>query len=241
MRFGILGDVHANLAALEAVLAALERERVEHWLCLGDLVGYGADPQACIDLVRDLGPHLVGGNHDWAAAGRLSLEYFNGPARAAILWTQEALPKQTLEWLGGLELTRDLPEHNLTLCHSTLHEPEVFDYLLTPYDAYLSFRSLSTRLALVGHSHVPVTFFDGNPITFTVDTEIQVSGRRAIANVGSVGQPRDDDPRAACGVLDTKTGTLRILRVPYDVEATAARIREAGLPEILGERLLLGR
>ena len=97
MRFGILGDIHANLAALEAVLSALRRENVDEWLCLGDLVGYGADPGPCVEIVRDLDPHLVGGTHDWAAAGRLSLEYFNAPARAAILWTQKMLPKDTLD------------------------------------------------------------------------------------------------------------------------------------------------
>jgi diadenosine tetraphosphatase ApaH/serine/threonine PP2A family protein phosphatase len=241
MRFGILGDVHANLAALQAVLAALEGEGVERYLCLGDLVGYGADPNPCIELVRSLDPVLVGGNHDWAAAGRLSLEYFNEPARAAIRWTRKVVPKADLDWLGSLELTAVLDEHNLTLCHSTLHEPQVFDYLLTPYDAYLSFRDLRTRLGIVGHSHVPVTFFDGNPITFDVGTQVEVAGRRAIANVGSVGQPRDEDPRAAYGVLDTGRGVLRIERVSYDIDATSARIRQEGLPAILGDRLHLGR
>lgn len=239
MRYGILGDVHSNLAALEAVLATLERAQVGRYLCLGDVVGYGADAQACVARVRELDPVIVGGNHDWAVAGRLSLEFFNAPARTAILWTRKALPRKDVAWLGSLELTTTAD--GLTLAHSTVHDPGVFDYLQTPYDAYLSFRSLTSPHAFVGHSHIPITFFDGTTITYTVEERIELAGRRSISNVGSVGQPRDEDPRAACGILDTDTQVLEIRRVPYDVESTAARIRAAGLPALLAERLRLGR
>jgi diadenosine tetraphosphatase ApaH/serine/threonine PP2A family protein phosphatase len=239
LRYGILGDVHSNLAALDAVLATLESAGATRYLCLGDIVGYGADAQACVARVRDLDPVLVGGNHDWAVAGRLSLEFFNAPARTAILWTRKALSRRDVAWLGSLELTTITD--GITLAHSTVHDPAVFDYLQTPYDAYLSFRSLTTPHAFVGHSHIPITFFDGTSITYSVDERIELGARRSISNVGSVGQPRDEDPRAACGVLDTETQVLEILRVPYDVETTAARIRAAGLPALLAERLRLGR
>lgn len=239
MRYGILGDIHSNLAALETVLAALSGEGVSRYLCLGDVVGYGADAQACVAKIRELDPVMVGGNHDWAVAGRLSLDFFNAPARTAILWTRKALPRRDIAWLGQLELSTTTD--GVTLAHSTVHDPGVFDYLQTPYDAYLSFRSLTTPHAFVGHSHIPITFFDGPTITYSVSDQIEIRGRRSISNVGSVGQPRDEDPRSAYGVFDTETGVLEIRRVPYDVEATAARIRAAGLPALLAERLRLGR
>jgi diadenosine tetraphosphatase ApaH/serine/threonine PP2A family protein phosphatase len=239
VRYGILGDIHANLAALRAVVDALAAEGVDAYLCLGDLVGYGADPGPCVEIVRGLEPEIVGGNHDWAAAGRLSLDYFNVPAREAIRWTQQVLPRETLAWLGDLELTRVI--NGITLSHSTLHHPEAFDYLFSPYDAFLSFRHLRTPLALVGHSHVPITFFEGNPVCYTTEDEIHLDSRRAISNIGSVGQPRDEDARAAYGIYDAEARCLTIQRVPYDVEETVTRIREVGLPPILGDRLLVGR
>ncbi len=240
MRYGIFGDVHSNLQALRAVVEALEAERLDGLLCLGDLVGYGADPGPCLEIVRELDPYLVGGNHDWGVAGRLSLTYFNPVARTAIEWTREALPAEAVAWLGSLDVTGMAGEH-IVLAHSTVHDPHLFEYLVTPYDAYLSFRHLTTDLAFVGHSHVPATFFDGNPVTPVYETEVDLAGRRAIANVGSVGQPRDGNPNAAFGVYDEETGRLTLHRVAYDVERAAARIRKAGLPEILADRLHLGR
>lgn len=239
MRYGILGDIHANLAALTAVLEALERAGAERYLCLGDIVGYGADAAACVRRVRELDPWIVAGNHDWAVAGRLGLDFFNAPARAAILWTRRALQPDEIAWLGSLELAATCD--GISLAHGTLNDPAAFDYLQTPYDAYLSFQQLTTRLAFVGHSHIPITFFDGPAVTYSVEAQVALAGRRAIANVGSVGQPRDEDPRASCGVLDTERDTLEVLRVPYDIEETARRIRAAGLPPLLAERLRLGR
>jgi diadenosine tetraphosphatase ApaH/serine/threonine PP2A family protein phosphatase len=239
VRYGILGDIHSNLAALRAVADRLATERVDRVLCLGDVVGYAAEPAECIALVRELDPVLIAGNHDWAAGGRLSLDFFNPAAATAILWTRRALAESDLAWLAALPVS--LVEGDVTLVHSTVHDPEVFDYLQTPYDAYLSFQALRTRAAFVGHSHVPITFFDGVPILYTIDEEVRFGDRRTISNVGSVGQPRDEDPRAAFGVYDSDARILRIHRVPYDVEATIAKIQAAGLPPLLGERLRLGR
>lgn len=239
MRYGVFGDIHSNLAALEQVIAAMERQRVGAHLCLGDLVGYGADARACLALVRELDPVIVGGNHDWAVAGRLGLEYFNTQAQAAILWTRRELSGEDIAWLGSLPLTRVVGD--ITLAHGTVHQPQQFDYMQTPYDAFLSFEEMETRTAFVGHSHIPVSFFEGTPITYSVESRIEFGDRVCIANPGSVGQPRDEDPRAAFAVFDADRRVLELHRVEYDVSTTIGRILRAGLPPLLGERLRIGR
>jgi predicted phosphodiesterase len=239
VRYGVLGDIHSNLTAFQAVLDALRSLRVDAYLCLGDIVGYGADARECVEIVRDLDPMIVAGNHDWAVAGRLGLEYFNAQAQAAIVWTRRELDSEAIEWLGSLELRQ--VNKDVTLSHGTVHEPEAFQYMQTPYDAYLSFQELGTRTAFVGHSHIPVTFFDGMPITYSVDKTIEFGDRIAIANPGSVGQPRDEDPRAAFAVYDSEARVLELHRVEYDIGATVGRILRAGLPILLGERLRIGR
>lgn len=239
MRYGVLGDIHSNIQALDACLAVLEKEAVDGYLCLGDLVGYGGDPVAVLERVRELDPHLVAGNHDWAVAERMSLNYFNTQARVAVHWTRTVLEKKHIDWLGSLEPMGVFD--GITLAHGTVHEPDCFDYLQSPYDAFLSFQVLGTDTAFVGHSHIPVTFFDGNPITWTVKTDVDMESRRAIANVGSVGQPRDEDPRASFGIYDAAKRVLEVRRVEYDIEAAAERIIDVGLPPILGDRLRVGR
>ncbi|MFO0934110.1 MAG: metallophosphoesterase family protein [Planctomycetota bacterium] len=241
MRYAILGDIHSNVEALRAVLDALDQQPFNGLLCTGDLVGYGASPREVIRLVRDLEPTvLVGGNHDWAAAGRLPLEYFNPFARDAILWTRKVLDRHDLEWLGRHPAL--VMRGEVTVSHGTIHDPEAFDYLQSAYDAHLSFSQLRTPYAFVGHSHVPVTFRSGTAVTYMIGDVIELGdAAQAVMNVGSVGQPRDEDPRAAYGIFDVKTRTLEVHRVEYDVEAAAARIRDAGLPEFLGDRLRIGR
>ena len=239
MRYGVFGDIHGNLAALRAVWGRMETEKVDGYLCLGDIVGYGADAQACIELVRELDPILVGGNHDLAVAGKLGLEYFNIQAQSAVVWTRRALSADDTEWLGSLPLVRVVGD--VTVAHGTIHSPETFEYMQTPYDAHRSFQALETRTAFVGHSHIPVTFFEGTPITYSVATNIEVGDRTCIANPGSVGQPRDEDPRASYAIYDTETRVIDIHRVKYDVAKTIGSILRAGLPMLLGERLRIGR
>jgi len=239
VRYGVFGDIHSNLAAYRAVLDALEAEGVDQYLCLGDIVGYGADAAECIALTRELDPFIVGGNHDWAVAGKLGLEYFNTQAQAAIVWTKRVLAEEDIAWLGALELKRVVGE--VTLAHGTIHDPAAFEYMQTPYDAYLSFQELKTRTGFVGHSHVPVSFFDGMPITYSVEESIEFGDRICIANPGSVGQPRDQDPRAAFAVFDSETRVLEVRRAEYDIGATIGRILRAGLPVLLAERLRMGR
>jgi diadenosine tetraphosphatase ApaH/serine/threonine PP2A family protein phosphatase len=238
--YGILGDIHANLPALEAVLEAFDDHDVDRVLCLGDIVGYGAQAAECIERVRALQPILVGGNHDWGVGGRLSLNYFNKAAAEAIVWTRKVLSEETRRWLAELPLVQRVGD-KCTIAHSTLHEPERFDYIFTAYDAYLSFRHLTTPVGFVGHSHVPVTFFDGDPIRFSTAEVQNLGARRAICNVGSVGQPRDENPLAAFGLYESETAHLRVLRIPYDVDAAARAILDAGLPPINAARLRVGR
>jgi len=240
VKYGVLGDIHSNVQALEAVLGALDGERLDGLLSPGDVVGYGAAPRECVRLVRERSLSLVAGNHDWAVAGRLPLDYFNSYARDAILWTRKALDRDDTRFLGTLPIRAT--EGPVTLAHGTIHDPELFDYLQTPYDAHLSFASLATPFGIVGHSHIPVTFLSGTTITYAVGPHVDLAASaQALVNVGSVGQPRDEDPRAAYGILDTEARTLELHRVPYDIEASIARIREAGLPDVLGERLRIGR
>lgn len=243
MRYGVLGDIHGNLEALEAVLADAEKHGVERYLCVGDIVGYGANPTECVARIRGLTSQIVAGNHDCAVVGRADVEYFNLYARDAVLWTRDHLAPDDQAFLRGLPLS--LLVNGLTLVHSTVHEPDLFGYIESALAARLSFEALQTDIAFVGHSHVPVTFFyeqNGDEIWYSQDAEIPLGDfSKAIINVGSVGQPRDDNPQAAYAIYDSSLRTVTIRRLPYDVEATRQKILAAGLPEVLAARLLLGR
>jgi diadenosine tetraphosphatase ApaH/serine/threonine PP2A family protein phosphatase len=240
LRYAVISDVHSNLEALEAVLEALEGENIDAYLSTGDIVGYGADPAACVERIRSLDPHIVAGNHDWAVAGTLSLDFFNSYAREAIEWTRGRLNGTDVEWLRNLKLVRKVGK--VTLVHSTLHSPESFDYLLTAYDAHLSLEVLETPVCFVGHSHVPVTFAQNGTVTFSFAEEISLEGvHRAIVNAGSVGQPRDGNPHASFGIYDSEKSLVQVRRVAYDVGAAAKKIVDRGLPPVLAERLWVGR
>ena len=245
MKIGILGDIHANAEALRAVVEALRREAVDQWVQVGDIVGYGPEPSACIDIVRELGCITCLGNHDAAVLGRLDTSYFNNFARAAIHWTAPRLRPSDYEFLTGLQLVERRPE--FTVVHGTLHMPEQFGYVITVVEAMDSLEEQATRLCFVGHSHVPAIYLrkNGNPrdIHVVPHSESEISYRgfdRVLMNVGSVGQPRDEDPRAAYGVVDTALEIASIRRVHYDIASVQRKIREAGLPEVLANRLSLG-
>jgi diadenosine tetraphosphatase ApaH/serine/threonine PP2A family protein phosphatase len=240
VRYGIVADIHANLEALDAVLAALSDRRVDVYLSVGDVVGYGADPAACIDRLQALGTRGVAGNHDWAAAGRLSLDYFNDYAREAISLTREMLGPEHLKLLAELPLTEIVGD--VTLAHGTLYDPVNFDYLLTPYDAHLCFGAQTTPICFVGHSHVPMAFILEGTVNYSASSTIELgSAEMAIVNPGSVGQPRDENWKAAFGVYDSEAALVTIERVEYDIETATSKILRAGLPEVLAERLWLGK
>ncbi len=243
MRYGILGDIHSNLTALETVLGCLEQERVDRILSVGDVVGYGAAPSQCIALLREVGAHVVLGNHDAACVGRLDDVYFNNYARAAVAWTREVLSCDEMEFLHDLPLT--LHEEHCSVAHGTLYRPELFDYIQSPTDADPSLDVMPLPVCFVGHSHVPVTLLrmrdDPTRTAYTAESEIDVEeAYRALVNVGSVGQPRDEDSRTAYAIYDSDLGKVWIRRVEYDIDVEAQRIRDAGLPHMLADRLYLG-
>jgi diadenosine tetraphosphatase ApaH/serine/threonine PP2A family protein phosphatase len=246
MRYLVISDIHANLEALEAVLEAAG-SGFSRVLLLGDLVGYGADPNAVVDRVRAMPSVVViRGNHDKVAAGVESVEGFNHMARLAIAWTAETLTADNRSYLGSLaEGPIDIDEH-VEICHGTPFDEDV--YVFDDLDALRSIRTSTRPVCLFGHTHVPAAFrltgdelqLIGPPRGEHFDVAMNDEGRYLV-NCGSVGQPRDGDPRAAFGVLDTGEHTLTVHRVPYDLKTAQSKIVAAGLPEILAQRLAMGR
>ena len=242
MRYCIFGDSHGNLHALEAVLEDCQDKKIDAYLCTGDLVGYGAFPKECIDRVRDISQEVVAGNHDFAVCGKLALDFFNSYAEAAVLWTREQLADDDLDYLRHLQLTAVVDE-DTTVSHATIYDAHAFDYIQTQYDAHLSLQELSTTCGFVGHSHIPIAFYlKEGAVNWTMEPTIEVGGlEKALINVGSVGQPRDENPDAAYAIYDTEAQVVEVKRVPYDIEAAIRAIDENNLPRILGERLRLGK
>jgi diadenosine tetraphosphatase ApaH/serine/threonine PP2A family protein phosphatase len=242
MRYLVLTDVHANLEALEAVVAdAPEHDGV---LFLGDLVGYGPDPNACVATVRDL-PSLVAlaGNHDWAALNKVNPAAFNSFARQAVEWTAGQLEPGAREWLDSLEPKTETED--MALAHGSPTDP-IWEYLEDASQGPTNFRAFSSTFCLVGHTHIPRVFVerpDGGVEVLMPEADQTLSlngGNRFIINPGGVGQPRNGDPRAAYGILDTEANTFTFRRIPYAVGVTEDKIRAAGLPAALGNRLRFG-
>ncbi len=240
MKYGILGDIHANLEALNAVLEEMDRQGVEKYVSVGDLVGYGANPTECIAKIRELNAVVTAGNHDFAAVDKLNIDFFNTYARESALWTRSILSEDDKNFIKSLKLVEYCD--NFTVVHSTLYSPELFEYIQTSYDAHLSFEQQTTPLSFLGHSHVPVNFFKRRNVSFNMETEVKIDeSMKVMINVGAIGQPRDENPDAVCVVYDSDDMVVRVNRVKYDVEKAAKKIVAAGLPEILAERLKYGR
>jgi diadenosine tetraphosphatase ApaH/serine/threonine PP2A family protein phosphatase len=240
MRYAVLSDVHGNLEALRAVLEDASA-RAEGVLCLGDVVGYGPDPTACLEILAGRALAMIGGNHERGVAGLLDLGWFNRNARAAVEWTRQALDADHRAYLGSLPLLAHVDD--ATLVHASPARPDEWDYLVSARDGWEAFGAFSTRLCFVGHSHLPGVWSLGSsgPDHEVGDVDVAFeAGRRYIVNVGSVGQPRDRDPRAAYGLWDSAERRLTIRRVPYDSDRTRQKIVEAGLPRPLADRLLSG-
>jgi diadenosine tetraphosphatase ApaH/serine/threonine PP2A family protein phosphatase len=253
VRYLVLSDIHANLEALEAVLAAAPD--YDEVLLLGDFVGYGADPNAVIDCVRELPvAALIRGNHDKVAVGIGDVDDFNLVAREAITWTARVLTPDNRDWLTALPLGPAVVDESIEICHGTTFDEDV--YVFDDLDALRSLRSAERPWCLYGHTHVPAIFRltadrdaahgrssldlvgPTRGASFSLSME---SGYQYLVNCGAVGQPRDGDPRAAYGVVDTDTRSVMILRVSYDVGSAQTKIVRAGLPEVLAHRLGVGR
>jgi len=242
MRFGIFSDVHANLEALNAVLEAYQGERIDTYICAGDIIGYGANPFECIKKIIGL-PEVViiAGNHDWAVVDLVKTDYFNDYAFEAIVWTRRELSGIFDDFLKSLKLYFRIPD--LIAVHGTLEYPEKFHYMIDFATAKNNFGMFSQNVCFVGHTHSPGFFAKGagGDISFSRGGEFKImGGAQYIVNVGSVGQPRDYDSRAAYCIFDTETGEIAIKRVPYDKEQARRKIIAAGLPRVLGDRLLTG-
>lgn len=241
MRLAILSDLHSNLEALDAVLAAADEAGCERAIVLGDIVGYGADPDAVIARLRERTAITIAGNHDLAATGGFDTRWFNASAAAAIAWTQGVMTEESTTYLNSLEPQRET-EHGL-LVHGSVRDP-IAEYLLSADDAAVSFELAQFPLAFFGHTHLPTVFrrtVDGRVRGWVVSEgeEIALSPEeRYMLNPGSVGQPRDRDPRAAFMVYED--GRVVAHRVPYPIEHAATKIRDAGLPAWLADRLSLG-
>ncbi|MFA5155854.1 MAG: metallophosphoesterase family protein [Candidatus Omnitrophota bacterium] len=242
MRYGIFSDVHSNLEALEAVIAAYKKESIDRYLCVGDVVGYGPDPGECVEKVRQLAAVTVAGNHDWACVDLLPVSYFNPAAAAALLWTRKHLDSNAAYFLQSLKLVHR--DSGITLVHSTLDEPQEFNYLLGSDAADATFRLLDTGVCFVGHTHIPGIFKkdkSGNITSLKGAAAALEEGSCYIANTGSVGQPRDGIPGAVFCIYDSEVKTIILKRVHYDIEKTRKKIIGVGLPQSLGDRLLAGR
>jgi len=243
MHYAIIADIHANLAAFTAVLDDIERKGgVEEIWCLGDVVGYGPDPHRCLELLRQYTHACVAGNHDWAAIGKIDISDFNPEAAAACQWTAQQLSPEDIGYLERLPLI--IVKGDFTMAHGSPREP-IWEYLLSTSSAEQSFACFQTQFCLVGHSHVPLVFEHNESGTcslskLSANTVLTLANNRLIINPGGVGQPRDGDPRASYAIYDSEARSITHHRIPYDIDATQARMTEHKLPMRLVARLSYG-
>jgi len=240
MRFAILSDIHANLEALEAVLADARARKCTNFVCLGDVVGYNANPGECVKRIRELDCPVVKGNHDEAASLVAPSGDFNEVAERAIAWTRDRLTDQDKEWLRELPLQKRV--HDFTIVHATLDTPGQWGYVFNNLDAAASFTYQRTNVCFFGHTHVPMVFIRDESVRRERVEHVRIEpGKKYFINMGSVGQPRDGNWRAAYCIYDTESNLVQQFRVKYDLAAVQKKITEAGLPRILSERLAIGR
>jgi predicted phosphodiesterase len=241
MGLAAISDVHSNLSALEAVLADIRKRKIRRKVFIGDAVGYGPDPDEATALIKkECRSGSVAGNHDWAVRGLTDIEHFNSMARAAIKWTDETINEETRKTIEEWPLVKVLRKDSILLVHSTPVEPAEWDYLFSPGQAAQFFDTFRQKICLVGHSHTPFIaelLPSGEVLAHAGEAEIK-DGCRYIINVGSVGQPRDHNPRAAYALFES--GRVEIVRVKYDVAATQRKMAKAGLPGALIERIEFG-
>ncbi len=240
MRFAIISDLHANLEATEAVLEDASAKKCTHVVCLGDLVGYNANPHECVALVRQMDCPVVKGNHDEQASIPTSSREFNELAEQAINWTRDHLTEDDKQWLADLRFSRQV--RDFTIVHATLDTPSAWGYIFNTLDAAASFTYQHTSVCFFGHTHVAGAFVKDEGVKRVRAEQLTIEpGKKYFINAGSVGQPRDGDPRAAYCIYDTDRAIVEQRRLHYDLATTQKKIIKAGLPRLLAERLELGR
>jgi predicted phosphodiesterase len=240
MRFAIFSDIHSNLEALKAVLVDARQRKCTYFVCLGDVVGYNANPSECMARVRELDCPIVKGNHDEQASISTASTDFNEMAERAIKWTREQLTEKEKQWLRDLPFQKQV--RDFTIVHATLDSPSQWGYVFNNFDAAASFTYQHTTLCFFGHTHVPMVFIRDDGVRRELIDHVRIEpAKKYFINVGSVGQPRDGNWRAAYCVYDVENNLVQQLRVKYDLAAAQKKVIEAGLPRMLADRLAVGR
>ena len=240
MKYAIIADIHANLEALEAVLADAKAQRCTHYACLGDVVGYNANPKECLDIIREMGMPCVKGNHDDYCSTNEELDGFNPYAREAVNWTRHQLTEEDRQWLWDLKYLRLVA--NFSIVHATLDGPQRWGYVFDKLAAAASFTYQNTAVCFFGHTHVPMAFIRDSVVRGGTYSKFKIEpGRKYFINVGSVGQSRDGVPKATYAIYDIDEGSIELRRLDYNMAQTQAKIRAAGLPERFAERLSYGK
>ncbi len=230
MKYAILSDIHSNLEALESVMADARAQGVKHFICLGDIVGYNANPSECIDIIRSLGCTTVMGNHDAYTVADEIPDVVNGRARRSLEWTRENITPEQYDWLHALPMQRRVG--NFQIVHASLHEPDQWNYVVNAMEASLHFHFQHTPLCFFGHTHQPSFFSTKKQKTYRDYTRIDLKPEyKYLINVGSVGQPRQEDKRAQYAIYDTREHTVIMRKVLYNISLACKKIRAAGLPE----------
>ena len=240
MRYAILGDIHSNLEGLEAVLKDAKDQGVTDYACLGDVVGYNANPVECLAKIREMDCPIVRGNHDHYVGHSENLDGFHPLAANVVDWTRKQLDDEQMAFLANLKYVDSV--ETFTIVHSTLDAPSSWGYVFDKLEAEANFNYQVTSVCFYGHTHVPMAFEKSDTIRVGLYKKIKISvGKKYFINVGSVGQPRDGDPRSAYVIYDLIENSVELRRIPYDLERTQSRIIEQGLPERLANRLAIGR
>jgi predicted phosphodiesterase len=240
MKYAIIADIHGNLDAFQVVLDDIKAQNATHIVCLGDVVGYNAQPKECLQIVRDMNIPCVKGNHDEYCSSEDALEGFNPHAADAVHWTRNQLTEDDKLWLRELKYTRMAA--NFTMVHATLDAPQRWGYVFDKLAAAASFPYQNTQVCFFGHTHVPVAFMRDSVVRGGTYSKFKIDpAKKYFINVGAVGQPRDNNPKCAYVIYDMDAGTIELRRLDYDIAAAQKKILDAGLPERLAERLAYGR
>ncbi|MBI5383880.1 MAG: metallophosphoesterase family protein [Verrucomicrobia bacterium] len=240
MKYAVIADIHANLEAFQVVLEDTKSQKCTHYCCVGDVVGYGPNPKECLDIVRGMNMPTVKGNHDEYCSSEEDLDGFNPHAAEAVVWTRKQLLPQDRQWLRDLKYVRMVA--SFSMVHATLDGPQRWGYVFDKLMAAASFTYQNTSVCFFGHTHVPVAFVRDSVVRGGSYSKFKVEpGRKYFVNVGSVGQPRDGNPKAAYVIYDLDEGSIEIRRLDYDIPTVQRKIMAAGLPQRLADRLSLGK